>query len=82
MHVVAIVGGLAPIKQQRLLASKPQVVVATPGRLWDLMREGNAHLTDLSHLAFLVLDEADKMVQQGHFQVGRSLLEECASHIR
>ena len=47
-----------------------QVVVATPGRLWDLMRDGaQGHVTDLSHLSFLVLDEADKMVQQGHFQV-------------
>ncbi len=47
-----------------------QVVVATPGRLWELIRAGQAHLCDLSHLSFLVMDEADRMVQQGHFQVG------------
>lgn len=46
-----------------------QVVVATPGRLWELMQEGHAHLTDMSCLGFFVLDEADRMVQQGHFQV-------------
>ena len=46
-----------------------QVVVATPGRLWELMQEGHAHLTDMSNLAFFVLDEADRMVQTGHFQV-------------
>ena len=46
-----------------------QVVVATPGRLWELMQEGRAHLTDMSCLGFFVLDEADRMVQQGHFQV-------------
>ena len=46
-----------------------QVVVATPGRLWELMQEGHAHLTDMSSLTFFVLDEADRMVQQGHFQV-------------
>ena len=46
-----------------------QVVVATPGRLWELMQEGHAHLTDMTHLGFFVLDEADRMVQQGHFQV-------------
>ena len=45
------------------------MVVATPGRLWELMQEGHAHLTDMSGLAFFVLDEADRMVQQGHFQV-------------
>jgi ATP-dependent RNA helicase DDX24/MAK5 len=38
-----------------------QVVVATPGRLWDLMREGHRHVTDLSHLSFLVIDEAGEL---------------------
>ncbi len=46
-----------------------QIVVATPGRLWELMQEGHAHLTDMSDLTFFVLDEADRMVQRGHFQV-------------
>jgi superfamily II DNA/RNA helicase len=40
------------------------VVVATPGRLWELMRDGEKHLTEMQHLSFLVLDEADRMVQQ------------------
>lgn len=48
---------------------RPQVIVATPGRLWELMRLGEPHLADLAHVSFLVLDEADRMVQQGHFQV-------------
>ena len=34
----------------------------------------NAHLAKLSGLSFLVIDEADRMVQQGHFQV-RSLVK-------
>lgn len=66
--VVPIVGGLAPAKQARLLGRRPPVVVATPGRLWELMREGMPHLTDARALSFLVLDEADRMVQAGHFQ--------------
>lgn len=33
------------------------------------MRLGEPHLADLTGLSFLVLDEADRMVQQGHFQV-------------
>lgn len=57
-------GGIAPVKQDRLLRQKPPVVVATPGRLWDLMRQGQQHLCDLSRLSFFVLDEADRMVQQ------------------
>ena len=45
--------------------------MATPGRLWELMQQGHAHLTDMAELSFFVLDEADRMVQQGHFQVCR-----------
>jgi superfamily II DNA/RNA helicase len=67
--VVPIVGGIAIEKQQRYLRSKPEIVVATPGRLWELMRDGAEHLTDMRHLSFLVLDEADRMVQQGHYEV-------------
>lgn len=67
--VVPILGGMAMQKQARLLSYRPPVVVATPGRLWELMRDGQEHLTDLAGLSFLVLDEADRMLQQGHFQV-------------
>ena len=31
---------MSPAKQRRLLAKRPAVVVATPGRLWELVREG------------------------------------------
>ncbi|CAD7697637.1 unnamed protein product [Ostreobium quekettii] len=66
--VVPIVGGLARVKQERLLNKNPSVVVATPGRLWEYMREGHAHLMDLSQLRFFVIDEADKMAKQGSYQ--------------
>ncbi|DBB02933.1 TPA: hypothetical protein ACH3X1_013532 [Trebouxia sp. C0004] len=72
---VPIVGGISPIKQERLLKKLPEIVVATPGRLWELMQEGHAHLTDTSGLNFFVLDEADRMVQQGHFQEMEHILE-------
>ena len=38
--VAPVVGGMSPAKQKRLLAKRPAVVVATPGRLWELVREG------------------------------------------
>jgi ATP-dependent RNA helicase DDX24/MAK5 len=50
--------------QERLLRARPPVVVATPGRLWDLITHGHSHLSDLDSLSFFVLDEADRMVQQ------------------
>ena len=80
--VAPIVGGISPAKQARLLGRQPQVIVATPGRLWELMRLGEPHLADLSRVAFLVLDEADRMVQQGHFQVRPQLPEQTGTWAR
>jgi ATP-dependent RNA helicase DDX24/MAK5 len=73
--VVPIVGGISAQKQERLLSKKPQVIVATPGRLWDLMREGHTHVANLGGLQFLVIDEADRMVQQGHYAELSSILD-------
>ena len=81
VRVVPVVGGLAPAKQLRLLSKQPAVVVATPGRLWELMSSGEPHLTDLSALSFLVLDEADRMVQAGHFQVSSRITEACSAEV-
>ena len=50
-------------------------MVATPGRLWQLIDEGSPHLAQLKDLSFLVLDEADRMVQQGHFQELSNILD-------
>jgi ATP-dependent RNA helicase DDX24/MAK5 len=68
IRVVPIVGGVSAQKHDRLLGYKPPIVVATPGRLWDVMRQGHAHLSDLTYLSFLVLDEADRMVKHGHYE--------------
>jgi ATP-dependent RNA helicase DDX24/MAK5 len=74
--IAPIVGGISALKQERLLSKKPHIVVATPGRLWDMMRDAYVanHLTDFSALSFLVLDEADRMVQQGHYSELSSIL--------
>eukprot|EP00897_Mesotaenium_endlicherianum_P006445 jgi/Mesen1/5829/ME000297S05028 len=74
-HVVAIVGGMAVQKQQRQLRRRPHVVVATPGRLWELMTAGETQLLQLHALSFFVLDEADRMVERGHFRELRSIVE-------
>lgn len=37
INVVGIVGGLATVKQERTLSGNPDIVVATPGRLWEMM---------------------------------------------
>lgn len=75
LEIVAVVGGMAPQKQQRLLRKCPEIIVATPGRLWDLISEGEEHVSRLEDLRYLVIDEADRMVEQGHFQELSSILD-------
>lgn len=76
MNIVAIVGGMSEQKQHRLLKSRPDVVVATPGRLWALKQTGDEHLEDLSDLKILVVDEIDRMLEEGHFQELRYIVSD------
>jgi len=39
VKIVALVGGMSIEKQLRLIKAKPAIIVATPGRLWELMSE-------------------------------------------
>ncbi len=60
---IQVVYGGAPItKQMRDLKSKPSIIVATPGRLMDLMRR---RAVNLNELKYLILDEADEMLSMG-----------------
>ncbi|XP_056623122.1 ATP-dependent RNA helicase DDX24 [Triplophysa dalaica] len=70
-----VVGGMAPQKQQRMLMRRPEIVIATPGRLWEMIKERHPHLQKLRQLRCLVIDEADRMVEKGHFSELESLLE-------
>lgn len=74
IQVAAIFGGLAQVKQERVLRKCPEIVVATPGRLWELVSEGNPHLNKLEYINFLVIDETDRMVEKGHFDELKLLL--------
>lgn len=67
-------GGMAPQKQERLLKKRPHIIVGTPGRLWELMAGGERHLVELQSLSFFVLDEADRMVEKGHFHELQSII--------
>ena len=62
-------------KQERVLSKGPEIVVATPGRLWELITGCNPHLSQVENIRHLVIDEADRMVEKGHFQELSSLLE-------
>lgn len=74
--MISIVGGLSELKQQRLLKRRPEIVVATPGRLWALMNSGDSdQLRDMSRLRCLIVDETDRMVEHGHFEELEHILE-------
>lgn len=70
-----VVGGMAQQKQRRVLKRRPEIIIATPGRLWDLIKERHPHLVNLRQLRCLVIDEADRMVERGHFAELENLLE-------
>ncbi|KAL7420114.1 ATP-dependent RNA helicase [Cryptotrichosporon argae] len=67
ISVGAVVGGLSAQKQRRVLDRGCDVLVATPGRLWDLLKADDDLAASIRLLRFLVLDEADRMVETGHF---------------
>jgi superfamily II DNA/RNA helicase len=60
--VVTVFGGVPLERHVALLKYKPQIVVCTPGRLRELVREG--HL-DYSQISTLVIDEADLLLDKG-----------------
>lgn len=62
LHVLPVYGGTNIESQIRTLRKGVQVIVATPGRLIDLMERGAA---SLQHVENVVLDEADEMLSMG-----------------
>jgi ATP-dependent RNA helicase DeaD len=62
LHVEAVYGGAAIEPQMRALKKGVEIIVATPGRLVDLMHRGFAHLEQVTNI---VLDEADEMLNMG-----------------
>jgi len=57
-----VYGGVSQHRQEVALRQRPRLLVATPGRLLDLMEQGLVHL---DRVAYFVLDEADRMLDMG-----------------
>ena len=74
MKSVAVYGGQDITRQIRELKGKPQVIVATPGRLMDHM---NRKTIRLDHLKMVVLDEADEMLNMGFLEDIETILTAC-----
>ncbi|XBQ15183.1 MAG: DEAD/DEAH box helicase [Oceanicaulis sp.] len=73
-HAV-IFGGVKPGPQVRALATGLDILVATPGRLLDHLQAGKARL---DHTRFVVLDEADQMLDLGFIPAIRKLMSMVA----
>jgi ATP-dependent RNA helicase RhlE len=67
----AVYGGVEMGMQERALKAGVDIIVATPGRLMDHMRQQNA---DLSGVELLVLDEADRMMDMGFWPDVRRII--------
>ena len=68
----AVYGGVELGPQERALKAGVDIIVATPGRLMDHMRQQNA---DLSGIELLVLDEADRMMDMGFWPDVRRIIQ-------
>jgi ATP-dependent RNA helicase RhlE len=71
-----IFGGVSPIKQIHKLKTGPNIIVATPGRLLDLIFKGYLNLEDVDQL---VIDEADRMLDMGMIHEVRKIISKLPS---
>ncbi|RSL74503.1 ATP-dependent RNA helicase MAK5 [Fusarium floridanum] len=72
-YVCVVTGGLSIQKQQRQL-EKADIVIGTPGRLWEVL-SGDATLQNtFSKIKFLVVDEADRLFKVGQFKEAEDII--------
>jgi len=65
LNVVAIYGGASITDQARQIKKGAQIIVATPGRMKDMI---GRRMIDISKIEYCVLDEADEMLNMGFFE--------------
>lgn len=65
LNVVAIYGGSSITDQAKQIKRGAQIVVATPGRMQDMI---NRRMVDISNIGYCVLDEADEMLNMGFYE--------------
>src|SRR6266571_4522879 len=74
VRVAVVFGGVGYGAQNEALKSGVDIIVATPGRLLDHLRQGTARLDQVK---YLVLDEADRMLDMGFLPDVRRIVERC-----
>ena len=71
INTVAIYGGASITEQSRQIKRGAQIIVATPGRMKDMIRR---RLVDISKIDYCILDEADEMLNMGFFEDIKDIL--------
>jgi ATP-dependent RNA helicase RhlE len=74
LRVTVVFGGVGYGQQKETLRKGVDVLVATPGRLLDLLNQGACRL---DRVQFLVLDEADRMLDMGFLPDVRRIVQKC-----
>ncbi len=65
LHTVAIYGGASITEQAKQIKRGAQIIVATPGRMQDMI---NRKMVDISNIGYCILDEADEMLNMGFYE--------------
>ncbi len=65
LHTVAVYGGASITDQAKQIKRGAQIIVATPGRMQDMI---NRKLVDISNIGYCILDEADEMLNMGFYE--------------
>lgn len=73
LHTVAVYGGASITEQAREVKRGAQIIVATPGRMQDMINRG---LVNIKNINFCVLDEADEMLNMGFYEDIVSILSD------
>lgn len=72
-RIALLTGGLSIQKQQRQLTSA-DIVIGTPGRVWEILSTGTGLIRKMQKIRFLVVDEADRLLSQGNFKEVEDIL--------
>lgn len=73
-RIATVTGGLSIQKQQRQLLGA-DIVIGTPGRLWEVINDSYGLIDKMKRVRFLVIDEADRLLREGHFKEVEEILD-------
>ena len=77
LTVVPVYGGVSVENQLSNLKRGAEIVVCTPGRMRDVLAVSNGRITNLRRVSYVVLDEADRMLDMGFEPQIKVMIQNC-----